>query len=190
MDTKRCFYCYKLLRADAEMCNRCGHAYSKNASKVSASFSRSASPVSRGQGGQESRGGRRRHTTMSLANNKKVKAPVLGTHDDEGEADAAFPQRSIPPASPHRAGHYSGLHPEDQPYQSAIMSVPYPGDRYQRPSAPEQPPAPMRQSNTRSLAQQANETAIQAGQAIAPTMLHADSPAVHSRETLSGGQVN
>lgn len=26
---------------------------------------------------------------------------------------------SIPPASPHRAGHYAGLHPEDQPYQSS-----------------------------------------------------------------------
>ena len=32
-------------------------------------------------------------------------------------------RRSIPPASPHRAGHYSGLHPEDQPYQSTIMAV-------------------------------------------------------------------
>ncbi len=30
---------------------------------------------------------------------------------------------SIPPASPHRAGHYSGLHPEDQPYQSSVMAV-------------------------------------------------------------------
>ncbi|HLJ34120.1 MAG TPA: choice-of-anchor D domain-containing protein [Ktedonobacteraceae bacterium] len=30
-------------------------------------------------------------------------------------------RRSIPPASPHKAGHYSGLHPEDQPYQSAFM---------------------------------------------------------------------
>src|SRR5579863_10360023 len=29
--------------------------------------------------------------------------------------------RSIPPASPHKAGHYSGLHPEDQPYQSTFM---------------------------------------------------------------------
>ncbi len=32
-------------------------------------------------------------------------------------------QRSIPPASPHRAGHYSGLHPEDQPYQSMMLVV-------------------------------------------------------------------
>ncbi len=28
-----------------------------------------------------------------------------------------------PPASPHRAGHYSGLHPEDQPFQSSFMPV-------------------------------------------------------------------
>ncbi|HXZ05428.1 MAG TPA: hypothetical protein VEH81_11380, partial [Ktedonobacteraceae bacterium] len=34
---------------------------------------------------------------------------------------ASFP--SNPPASPHRAGHYSGLHPEDQPYQSSFMPI-------------------------------------------------------------------
>lgn len=34
--------------------------------------------------------------------------------------------RSIPPASPHKAGHYSGLHPEDQPYQSAFLPALYP----------------------------------------------------------------
>jgi hypothetical protein len=33
-------------------------------------------------------------------------------------------RRSIPPASPHHAGHYAGLHPEDQPYQSAFIPVP------------------------------------------------------------------
>lgn len=30
---------------------------------------------------------------------------------------------SLPPASPHRAGHYSGLHPEDQPYQSNMIAI-------------------------------------------------------------------
>ena len=30
-------------------------------------------------------------------------------------------QKSIPPASSHRAGHTFGLHPEDQPYQSSMM---------------------------------------------------------------------
>lgn len=33
----------------------------------------------------------------------------------------AFSKPSLPAASPHRAGHYSGLHPEDQPYQSSVM---------------------------------------------------------------------
>ena len=28
---------------------------------------------------------------------------------------------SVPPASPHRVGHYSGFHPEDQPYESMMM---------------------------------------------------------------------
>ncbi len=37
---------------------------------------------------------------------------------------------SIPHASPHLAGHYSGLHPEDQPYQSSQMVV-------QRPARPD-----------------------------------------------------
>src|SRR5579859_3560201 len=31
---------------------------------------------------------------------------------------------SLPAASPHHVGHYSGLHPEDQPYQSQIMVTP------------------------------------------------------------------
>ncbi len=35
--------------------------------------------------------------------------------------DVSFP--SNPPASTHRAGHYSGLHPEDQPYQSSFLPV-------------------------------------------------------------------
>jgi hypothetical protein len=30
-------------------------------------------------------------------------------------------QKSLPPASSHRAGHTFGLHPEDQPYQSSMM---------------------------------------------------------------------
>ncbi|HEX6481361.1 MAG TPA: choice-of-anchor D domain-containing protein [Ktedonobacteraceae bacterium] len=33
----------------------------------------------------------------------------------------AMSDLSHPPASPHGAGHYSGLHPEDQPYQSSFM---------------------------------------------------------------------
>jgi hypothetical protein len=52
---------------------------------------------------------------------------------------------SIPPASPHLAGHYSGLHPEDQPYQSSQMVAQYPattiggvGERHRLQQEPEQ----------------------------------------------------
>ena len=59
-------------------------------------------------------------------------------------------RRTIPPASPHRAGHYSGLHPEDQPYQSAMLAVQRPPARSSNPGAvvqqekeePEITPAP------------------------------------------------
>src|SRR2546421_83482 len=59
-------------------------------------------------------------------------------------------RRTIPPASPHRAGHYSGLHPEDQPYQSAMLAVQRPPARSANPGAvvqqekeePEITPAP------------------------------------------------
>src|SRR5439155_26875627 len=43
------------------------------------------------------------------------------TNGSRHSATASFP--SNPPASPHRAGHYSGLHPEDQPYQSSFMPI-------------------------------------------------------------------
>src|SRR5438094_6510439 len=44
-------------------------------------------------------------------------------------------RRTIPPASPHRAGHYSGLHPEDQPYQSSMIAVQRPPARSSNPGA-------------------------------------------------------
>jgi hypothetical protein len=75
METKRCVYCHKLQRIDAQICSRCGHAFVQKRSRVS-----------------------KREWT----------------------------QPSIPPASPHRAGHYSGLHPEDQPYQSNKIAVQHP----------------------------------------------------------------
>lgn len=81
MDTKRCVYCQKLARADAEVCSRCGHSFDRT---------RIVRDVTR---------------------------------------------RSIPPASPHHAGHYSGLHPEDQPYQSTMISIVRPDAR----SRPQQP---------------------------------------------------
>jgi hypothetical protein len=53
-------------------------------------------------------------------------APTGSNVAGEQERDQLVPaekQRTIPPASPHRAGHYAGLHPEDQPYQSTIFSA-------------------------------------------------------------------
>src|SRR5437763_13631573 len=48
------------------------------------------------------------------------------THARSGRTGATKESPSIPsnpPASPHRAGHYSGLHPEDQPFQSSFMPI-------------------------------------------------------------------
>ncbi len=70
MQTKRCTYCHKLQRADAQVCSLCGQTFVRK------------KPVVR-----------------------NVTAP------------------SIPQASAHRAGHYFGLHPEDQPYQSNKIVV-------------------------------------------------------------------
>src|SRR5947199_3224463 len=54
-----------------------------------------------------------------------LQAPLRGsskaTNGSRRSTTASFP--SNPPASPHRAGHYSGLHPEDQPYQSSFMPI-------------------------------------------------------------------
>ena len=72
METKRCAYCHKLVRADAQVCGGCGHTFVHPKTR----------PLQRG----------------SIS-------------------------RSVPPASPHQAGHYSGLHPEDQPYESSMIAV-------------------------------------------------------------------
>src|SRR6266568_709780 len=50
-----------------------------------------------------------------------VRRSNKATDGSHYSATASFP--SNPPASPHRAGHYSGLHPEDQPYQSSFMPI-------------------------------------------------------------------
>jgi Viral BACON domain len=50
-----------------------------------------------------------------------VRRNSKATNGSHYSATASFP--SNPPASPHRAGHYSGLHPEDQPYQSSFMPI-------------------------------------------------------------------
>jgi hypothetical protein len=50
-----------------------------------------------------------------------VRRSSNATNGSRRSATASVP--SNPPASPHRAGHYSGLHPEDQPYQSSFMPI-------------------------------------------------------------------
>src|SRR2546421_12509109 len=102
MDTKRCSYCHKLARAEAETCSRCGHPYVKitnGVKKVNRAPMKNSNPASNGS---------RRNETVHLS---------------MSDGNTRIQRRSIPPASPHRAGHYSGLHPEDQPYQSAVMAV-------------------------------------------------------------------
>ncbi len=78
MDTIRCPQCKKLLRADAQSCNRCG-------------------------------------SVIPAGTRTRKRA---GTRNGQTLAPS---QPTSPLASPHRAGHYSGLHPEDQPFQSSFF---------------------------------------------------------------------
>ncbi|HZS76320.1 MAG TPA: choice-of-anchor D domain-containing protein [Ktedonobacteraceae bacterium] len=108
MNTKRCLRCHKILRADAQECSRCGgHDFSQAA--------RARNTV-------------RLPRTATAEVNVELEIEEVPDFDE----DLSFP--SNPPASPHRAGHYSGLHPEDLPYQSSFMPV-------QRPVAPARPVA-------------------------------------------------
>jgi len=88
-------------------------------------------------------------------------------------------RRTIPPASPHHAGHYSGLHPEDQPYQSAMLAV-------QRP--------PARSSNTGAVAQQEQqeqqekeEPEIRPAPGLPRDLPEASSLSTHRRSTTPAG---
>jgi hypothetical protein len=57
----------------------------------------------------------------------------------EEKATLRTRRRTIPPASPHRAGHYSGLHPEDQPYQSTMLAVQRPPESQAHPPVQKEP---------------------------------------------------
>ncbi len=95
METKRCPSCQKLARATAKTCSRCGHLF-------------------------EGSTGTRAEPAAIYFNDKSH----AGIKKSGQLARSGLRARSIPPASPHRAGHYAGLHPEDQPYQSALIPVP------------------------------------------------------------------
>ena len=118
MQTKRCANCHKLSRAEAVTCSRCGQSFAENTTRVSTRSTLTARSAPSGK------------------RNAVVEKPTLPTR-----------RRTIPPASPHRAGHYSGLHPEDQPYQSAMLAVQRPTKKLSDPGAvaqqePETVPAP------------------------------------------------
>jgi hypothetical protein len=64
---------------------------------------------------------------------------------------------SNPPASPHRVGHYSGLHPEDQPYQSSFLPVAQASPVAPAHVAPAAPVAPVRVASPTTPAPLPNE---------------------------------
>src|SRR5258708_10446328 len=97
MDRKRCAEGHKFLAMEAETCGLCGYSSVKKPPRSDPSSMPSA---------------KRRHASTSTFTDTRAKDSLVVSQ-----------RRSIPPASPHRVGHYSGLHPEDQPYQSTIMAV-------------------------------------------------------------------
>lgn len=100
METKRCQRCHKLLRAEAQTCSRCGGYDFLPASQTKA-----------------------RPTGILLAD-ETTSTP---SHPSRSSSRVGSPLSPLPPTptqlSPHRAGHYSGLHPEDEPYQSSFLPV-------------------------------------------------------------------
>lgn len=98
METKRCQRCHKLLRAEAQVCSRCGGYDFLPISQTKA-----------------------RPTGILLAD-ETTSTP---SHPSRSSSRVGSPLSPLPPTqlSPHRAGHYSGLHPEDEPYQSSFLPV-------------------------------------------------------------------
>jgi Viral BACON domain len=98
MEIKRCQRCHKLLRADAQTCSRCG-GYD-------------FLPVSQ----------TKTRLPGALLPGETASAPSHATYPS---SPTGSPLSPLPPTqlSPHRAGHYSGLHPEDEPYQSSFLPV-------------------------------------------------------------------
>ena len=98
MEIKRCQRCHKLLRADAHTCGRCG---GYDFLPVSPTKTRLPGALLAGE---------------------TISAP---SHASHSASPTGSPMSPLPPTqlSPHRAGHYSGLHPEDEPYQSSFLPV-------------------------------------------------------------------
>jgi hypothetical protein len=103
METKRCTYCQKIALAQAEFCRGCGRPFARTPDgRLTPIPSIIELP------------------TMT-SNTRKRARPVARRLLAHGAIERM--ERSIPPASPHHAGHYAGLHPEDQPYQSTFIPV-------------------------------------------------------------------
>ena len=77
-------------------------------------------------------------TSSSLTRSSATSAGSKGNAAEE-KAALRTRRRTIPPASPHRAGHYSGLHPEDQPYQSTMLAVQRPPESQAHPQVQKGP---------------------------------------------------
>lgn len=100
METKRCQRCHKLLRAEAHTCSRCG-GYD-------------FLPVSQAKP----------HHTGVLLSDERTSTPPRALRSSSTVGSPLSPLPPVPTQlSPHRAGHYSGLHPEDEPYQSSFLPV-------------------------------------------------------------------
>lgn len=101
MEIKRCQRCHKLLRVEAQTCGRCG-GYD-------------FLPVAQAKTRQ----------TGTLLPGEAASAPSHATYPSSPGGSPLSPLPPVLPTqlSPHRAGHYAGLHPEDEPYQSSFLPV-------------------------------------------------------------------
>src|SRR5437588_9912624 len=142
MDIKRCTYCHKLSRAKTETCSQCGHPYAENGSKVitlppgkGKRKSIPKSPVDEShvddmasvpQGTRKGLSAPQAdlpapQTGFPYYTLQRARADIVGAGKPGGlsplagtlgEGPVSTKTHSIPPASPHHAEHYSGLHPE------------------------------------------------------------------------------
>src|SRR5579859_7741279 len=163
MNTKRCTYCHKLSRAEAEICSRCGLPLPKAGSSRTKNMKSAPLPVpqagshalplfpeqevgaSASTYGQAARKERTRISSPSKDGSRSLlsasgyrRSVRRSSNLPSSPGNPRVQKRSIPPASPHRAGHYSGLHPEDQPYQSTVMAAQRPPARQPKAQEPAQ----------------------------------------------------
>lgn len=120
MDTKRCANCHKLARADAETCSRCGHFFTPRPKGINRVVMLTDGIESMGRSVAEGdHQGRSYMLKSSPEETCRGRAVSPRDYEPGGRSVSvamSMHKCSVPPASPHRVGHYSGFHPEDQPY--------------------------------------------------------------------------